>query len=161
MEQFLPDEAALQRLAEAVARAMPESAGPLAKPLTIYLEGDLGTGKTTFARALLKALGETGPVRSPTYGLLAEYLTPGGRVLHLDLYRIQDPAELGQLGLGDYMDGYRLWLVEWPARAPERLPASDLCLQLGVKGHGRMATLLPTSDVGRRWVAAVNAGPVS
>jgi tRNA threonylcarbamoyladenosine biosynthesis protein TsaE len=161
MERFLPDEAALQRFAQVVARAMPDSGNPLARPLVIYLEGELGTGKTTFARAMLKALGEPGPVRSPTYGLLAEYQTPAGRVLHLDLYRIQDPAELEQLGLGDYMDDCRLWLVEWPARAPNRLPASDLCLQLGVKNQCRLATVLPNTAAGQCWVDAISAEPVS
>ena len=161
MDCFLPDEAALQRLAAVTANTMPASTGLQSRPWVFYLEGDLGTGKTTFARALLNAMGEPGPVRSPTYGLLAQYLTPGGRVLHLDLYRIEDQSEVAQLGLDDYVEGYRLWLIEWPARAPDRLPACDVCLQLSVKDEGRLATLSPKTDSGRSWVDAISAGRVS
>jgi len=161
MQRFLPDEAALRQFAETLASAMPGADKPSGKPLVVYLEGDLGTGKTTFARAMLRALGEPGPVRSPTYGLLAEYQTPAGRVLHLDLYRIEDPAEVSQLGVDDYIEDYRLWLIEWPARAPDRLPISDLRLRLGVKDHGRLAELSPTTPAGQSWLDAINAGPVS
>jgi tRNA threonylcarbamoyladenosine biosynthesis protein TsaE len=156
LQLFLQDERALERLAGAMATAMPE-----ASPLVVYLEGDLGTGKTTFARALLRCMGEAGPVRSPTYGLMAEYATPAGRVLHLDLYRIQDPSELTQLGLGDYFAGSRLWLIEWPDRAAGRLPASDIRLRLSVKEPGRQVEIEPTSEPGRRWMEAVSAGRFS
>ena len=152
---ILPDEAALERLAGAAAISMPAS------PLVVYLEGDLGTGKTTFARALLRSLGEPGPVRSPTYGLMAEYTTPAGRVLHLDLYRNQDPAELSQLGLADYVAGSRLWLIEWPERAAGRLPASDIRLRLEVDGPGRSVEIRPTSPAGRQWAEAISAGRFS
>jgi tRNA threonylcarbamoyl adenosine modification protein YjeE len=152
----LHDENALEQVAGLVASTMPRSS-----PLVIYLHGDLGTGKTTFARALLRAMGEAGPVRSPTYGLMAEYLTPAGRVLHLDLYRIQDPAELTQLGLGDYLADSRLWLIEWPERAVGRLPASDLRLHLSVKEPGRALEIEPTSEAGKQWDLAISAGRVS
>jgi tRNA threonylcarbamoyl adenosine modification protein YjeE len=146
----------MERFADMAARAMPGDS-----PLVVHLQGDLGTGKTTFARALLRSLGEIGPVRSPTYGLMAEYATPAGRVLHLDLYRIQDPAELTQLGLGDYLAGSRLWLIEWPERATGRLPASDLRLHLAVKESGRQVEIEPTSEAGMRWAAAISAGRFS
>ena len=150
---IVPDEAALEQLAVAASIAMPDSS-----PLVVYLEGDLGTGKTTFARALLRSMGEPGPVRSPTYGLMAEYTTPAGRVLHLDLYRIQDPAELSQLGLADYLPGSRLWLIEWPERAAGRLPASDMRLRLEVNEPGRSVEIRPTSPAGQHWVKAISAG---
>jgi tRNA threonylcarbamoyladenosine biosynthesis protein TsaE len=153
---YLQDEGAMERFAGMAASAMPKDS-----PLVVYLQGDLGTGKTTFARALLRSLGEAGPVRSPTYGLMAEYATPAGRVLHLDLYRIQDPAELIQLGLGDYMAGSRLWLVEWPERAAGRLPASDLRLRLAVQESGRNVEIEATSPAGMRWAAAISAGQIS
>jgi tRNA threonylcarbamoyladenosine biosynthesis protein TsaE len=156
VKMHLQDEPALEQLARAAANAMPD-----ASPLVVYLEGDLGTGKTTFARALLRSMGEAGPVRSPTYGLMAEYATPAGRVLHLDLYRIQDPAELAQLGLGDYLAGSRLWLIEWPERAAGRLPASDIRLRLAVQEPGRGVEIEPTSLAGQRWVAAISAGRFS
>jgi tRNA threonylcarbamoyladenosine biosynthesis protein TsaE len=153
LQLFLPDEAALERLARTAASAMPQSA----HPLVVYLEGDLGTGKTTFARALLGALGELGPVRSPTYGLLAEYTTPSGRVLHLDLYRIRVAEELVQLGLADYLPDSRLWLIEWPERAASHLPAADVRLRLLVKDSGRDLELSPKSEAGAQWVAAISA----
>jgi tRNA threonylcarbamoyladenosine biosynthesis protein TsaE len=152
----LPDEPALAQLARRVARAMPDSP----RPLVLHLQGDLGTGKTTFARALIQQLGATGPVRSPTYGLVAEYDTPAGRVLHLDLYRIQDRDELEQLGLGDYLPGSRLWLVEWPERAVDGVPACDILVCLSARGAGRDLELTAMTDQGRQWLAA-SAGPVS
>ena len=154
---YLQDEAALEELAAVTAKAIPQ----VSRPLVVYLEGDLGTGKTTFARALLRSLGETGPVRSPTYGLMAEYATPAGRVLHLDLYRIQDPAELVQLGLGDHLAGSRLWLIEWPDRAVGRLPASDIRLRLAVQESGRSAEIVPTSEAGQQWAVSITADRVS
>src|SRR5690606_18049071 len=84
---FLADEEATLRFASRLARAV----DPSGEPLVLYLSGDLGAGKTTLARGLLEALGERGPVRSPTYALLAEYQPPGHRVLHLDPYRLDDP----------------------------------------------------------------------
>lgn len=153
----LRDEPALAELARRFARTMPDST----RPLVLHLQGDLGTGKTTFARALIQELGEAGPVRSPTYGLVAEYDTPAGRVLHLDLYRIQDPAELEQLGLGDYLPGSRLWLVEWPERAVDRVPASDIRACLSVRGAGRELELTTKTEPGRQWLAAASADPVS
>jgi tRNA threonylcarbamoyladenosine biosynthesis protein TsaE len=154
---YLQDEAALEQLAALTAKAIPE----VPHPLVVYLEGDLGTGKTTFARALLRSMGEKGPVRSPTYGLMAEYATPAGRVVHLDLYRILDPAELIQLGLGDHFAGSRLWLVEWPDRAAGRLPASDIRLRLEVREPGRSVEIVPTSEAGQQWAACITAGRVS
>ncbi|HTQ35478.1 MAG TPA: tRNA (adenosine(37)-N6)-threonylcarbamoyltransferase complex ATPase subunit type 1 TsaE, partial [Steroidobacteraceae bacterium] len=94
---FLADEAATLALAARLARALPEGT------LIAWLHGELGAGKTTLARGLLHGLGEPGPVRSPTYGLLAEYATPAGPVLHLDLYRLRGPEELAPLGLADYL----------------------------------------------------------
>lgn len=155
--QFLADEPALADLAQRFARTMPEST----RPLVLYLQGDLGTGKTTFARALIQQLGEPGPIRSPTYGLVAEYDTPAGRVLHLDLYRIQDPAELEQLGLADYLPGSRLWLVEWPERAVDRVPDSDIRICLSVRGAGRDLEFTSRTEAGRRWLAVASADPVS
>lgn len=153
---FLPDEPATLAFAGQLARALPATA----LPLVLYLHGDLGTGKTTLARGILNAMGEAGPVRSPTYGLLAEYATPAGVVLHLDLYRLRAPAELAPLGLGDYLAGSRLWLVEWPERAGgQGLPPPDLEALLEVEGGGRRIRLRPGSVQGERWVAAVTADP--
>lgn len=151
---FLPDESAMLQFAARMARHLP----PDAAPLVVYLHGDLGAGKTTLARGLLRELGEAGPVRSPTYGLVAEYLVPAGRVMHLDLYRLNDAEELLALGLGDYLAGSRLWLIEWPERgARGGLPAADAHVWIDVEGVGRRVRVAPHSPLGERWVTAMSA----
>ncbi len=123
--------------------------------VVLYLEGDLGAGKTTTARALLRSLGVRGGVRSPTYTLVERYSTGYGEVAHLDLYRIADPEELHYLALDELAEQARLWLVEWPERGRGVLPAADLVLHLEVQGGGRVAQLEPRSDAGMRWMQAV------
>jgi tRNA threonylcarbamoyladenosine biosynthesis protein TsaE len=92
----------------------------------ITLSGDLGAGKSTFARGALRALGATGTLKSPSYTLLELYELPPIHVVHLDLYRLRDPEELENLGLSDYHRPGYLWLIEWPERAGGRLPPADL-----------------------------------
>ncbi len=82
----------------------------------VYLAGDLGAGKTTLTRGLLRSLAVTGAVRSPTYTLVEIYEIGALTVLHLDLYRLRDPSELDNLGLREWATGGHLWLVEWPER---------------------------------------------
>ncbi|MEZ5484257.1 MAG: tRNA (adenosine(37)-N6)-threonylcarbamoyltransferase complex ATPase subunit type 1 TsaE [Lysobacteraceae bacterium] len=116
------------------------------QPVTIMLEGNLGAGKTTLARGLLRALGVNGAVRSPTYTLVEPYDTRIGRVLHLDLYRIADPGELDFLGLDD--GDARLWLIEWPERGAGALPPADLWLRLRREGDGRELRIEAVSSRG-------------
>lgn len=153
-EHWLPlaDEAATEALGARLARAMP----PADAPLVLYLQGDLGAGKTTLVRGMLRALGESGVVRSPTYALLAEYEPgPAMRVLHLDLYRLNGPDELGALGLADYLPGSRAWLVEWPERAGgEGLPTPDARIHLEPVAGARRALLVPLTAAGHAWMAA-------
>lgn len=129
----------------------------------VYLHGDLGAGKSTLARAFLRALGVTGAIRSPTYTLVERYpLASGGEAWHLDLYRISDAAELDYLGLDS--DDTVLWLVEWPERGGRHLPAADVRVDLEVVGHARRAGLTALSEVGRAWVerfAGVNIGELA
>ncbi|MFP5358482.1 MAG: tRNA (adenosine(37)-N6)-threonylcarbamoyltransferase complex ATPase subunit type 1 TsaE [Gammaproteobacteria bacterium] len=107
----------------------------------IYLEGPLGAGKTTLARALLHGLGVEGPVKSPTYTLVEPYEAAGRRILHLDLYRLNDPLEFDNLGLADDPPTRSLWLVEWPSRAAELLPPADVLVQLQLAGSARRVQL--------------------
>jgi tRNA threonylcarbamoyladenosine biosynthesis protein TsaE len=149
----LADEAATLAWGARLARALPTDG---AGPLVVYLHGDLGAGKTTLARGMLAALGEPGPVRSPTYALLNEYEPAGQRVLHLDLYRLRGAAELAPLGLADHLPGSRLWLIEWPERgAGGALPPPDVHVYLEPEGRARRARLEPASAAGQRWAAAV------
>ncbi len=98
-------------------------------PMVLFLQGDLGAGKTTFARAFIHALGFKAYVKSPSYGLLESYAVAGITVLHLDLYRIEDPEELEYLALRDLYDRNSVLLVEWPDKGLNYLPAPDLELK--------------------------------
>ena len=103
----------------------------------VYLRGELGSGKSTFARGVLRALGAQGPIKSPSYTLLETYELPAVTAIHLDLYRLLDPEELEHLGLADFHRPGFLWLVEWPERGAGRLPEPDLELRfsIGPEGH--------------------------
>jgi tRNA threonylcarbamoyladenosine biosynthesis protein TsaE len=102
----------------------------------VTLSGDLGTGKSTFARGALRALGVRGAIKSPSYTLIEAYELPGVQAIHLDLYRLQDPDELENLGLADYHRPGHLWLVEWPEKAGGRLPAADLGFEFSIVDGG-------------------------
>ena len=117
-------------------------AGLLHPPCVIYLEGDLGTGKTTLTRGLLRGLGHAGPVRSPTYTLLEPYELEGMRLYHLDLYRIAHPEELELLGLRDLLDRESLLIVEWPERGRGVLPPPDLRVRIAHAGESRILELI-------------------
>lgn len=151
IERDLAAAADTDTLGHLLARTRPDKA-------VVYLQGDLGAGKSTLARALLRALGVVGTIRSPTYTLVERYpLSDGFEAWHLDLYRITDPGELDFLGL----DGNEasLWLVEWPERGRDHLPGADLLIELEVRGQGRHARLVPLSDIGQNWCAAVRELP--
>ncbi|HVI25118.1 MAG TPA: tRNA (adenosine(37)-N6)-threonylcarbamoyltransferase complex ATPase subunit type 1 TsaE [Xanthomonadaceae bacterium] len=146
----LADPEATDALAALLARTQPEAA-------VVHLAGDLGAGKSSLARAWLRALGVTGAIRSPTYTLVEHYpyadprLPAGGKALHLDLYRIGDPGELEFLALDDA--AATLWLVEWPERGGPALPAADLRLVLAVDGPGRRLEFVAGTPAGQAWLA--------
>ena len=123
---------------EALGASLLGTPAPAGSPCrVVFLRGELGSGKSTFARGALRALGVRGPIKSPSYTLLEAYELPAITVVHLDLYRLLDPEELEHLGLADYHRPGFLWLVEWPERGAGRLPAADLELQffVGSDGH--------------------------
>ncbi|HEY4555006.1 MAG TPA: tRNA (adenosine(37)-N6)-threonylcarbamoyltransferase complex ATPase subunit type 1 TsaE [Lysobacter sp.] len=148
MKIVLPDAAATDALGAALALTRPT-------PAVVHLVGDLGAGKSTLARALLRALGVQGTIRSPTYTLVERYPVDGGEALHLDLYRIGDPGELDFLGL-DAADAC-LWLVEWPERGAGALPPVDLRIDLAIEGDGRAALLTPFSPEAHGWLTRLTA----
>ena len=132
------------------------------RAICLFLSGDLGAGKTTVARGLLRALGVEIAVRSPTYTLVESYELAGRRVLHLDLYRLGGAAELGTLGLRDELDPGVLLMVEWPERAESALPSPDLRVELRHDGEGRLARLKAGTDLGAQWLSrTVPARPES
>jgi tRNA threonylcarbamoyladenosine biosynthesis protein TsaE len=153
---FLADENATLAFASRMATCLPAG-----DPFVLYLQGDLGTGKTTLTRGMLRSLGERGAVRSPTYGLMSEYDTPKGRVLHLDLYRLREAGELAALGLADYLADSRLWLIEWPEQAQgARLPPADVMVKIEVENAGRRLQISPVSDAGRTWAGGLSPDSV-
>lgn len=123
----------------------------------IFLQGELGAGKTTFCRGILRGLGHEGAVKSPTFTLVEPYLLGDIQVFHFDLYRLSDPNELEYIGVDDYLDGRGLVLVEWPERAEDYLPESDLTLRLQVRDQGRWLTIKANSDQGEKVIRRVRA----
>ncbi|HEX5756640.1 MAG TPA: tRNA (adenosine(37)-N6)-threonylcarbamoyltransferase complex ATPase subunit type 1 TsaE [Arenimonas sp.] len=145
MKLRLPDPDATEALAQVLAATRPSRA-------VIYLRGDLGAGKSTLARALLRALGVSGAIKSPTYTLIERYPLAEGEAAHLDLYRIADGAELDFLGLDELAAEAVLWLVEWPERGIGALPPADLDVSLQQADPGRAAMLGAGTPTGRDWL---------
>ena len=143
MSLFLPDEAATQAFAARLHAALPADIGGW----TVLLDGELGVGKSTLARALIRAFGHAGAVPSPTYTLVEPYKLDCGNIYHVDLYRVAAEEELRFLGWNELDDGLRL--VEWPDRAPELAASADLRISLGYMQAGRSLDLLGLSERGR------------
>lgn len=123
MTIILKDETDTQRLANALAKTNPAG--------SLWLSGDLGVGKTTFTRYLLRALGHTGAVKSPTYTLVEPYNIKGKPVYHADLYRLNDPEELDFIGFFEYFDEPNsLIIIEWASRAETVLPKPDITINI-------------------------------
>lgn len=141
---FLAADSETERLGRELARLVRQAESALA----IYLDGDLGMGKTTLSRGLLRGLGHNGAVKSPTYTIVEPYEDLQPPVYHFDLYRLKDPEELEFMGIRDYFNDHNLCLVEWPERGEELLPTADLTVHLEPQGTGRSAVLRAGSQVG-------------
>jgi len=145
----LADESATESLAHALA--------PTLQPgMVIWLRGDLGAGKTSFTRALLRFCGETGPVKSPTYTLVELHEVSGINFYHFDFYRFNQPEEYLDAGLDEYFSGSGVCLVEWPGKAEPYLAQPDLILdlQLGTQECARTATLRGFTERGSACLTA-------
>jgi tRNA threonylcarbamoyladenosine biosynthesis protein TsaE len=140
---------ATEDFAAQLAKARPGASQELA---VLYLTGELGAGKTTFARGFLRALGVTQPVRSPTFTLMELYPAGALTLLHLDLYRLEEPSELEALGLREWARPYFLWLIEWPEKGAQRLPPADLTLSFSVGADGHDITVTAKSALGSAWL---------
>lgn len=146
----LPDEAATLALGARLARA-------LAPGLNIWLRGDLGAGKTTLARGVLRQLGFTGKVKSPTYTLVELYALSRFNLYHFDLYRFADPDEWHDAGFREYFNAAGVCLVEWPDKALGALPVPDLCVDLEILDRGRVARIEAMTEEGRACIARMGS----
>ncbi len=146
----LPDEAATLELGRQLAAVALSGC-------VIWLEGELGAGKTTLVRGLLRAAGETGPVKSPTYTLVEVHQVSGIYFYHFDFYRFNQPEEYLDAGLDEYFSGNGICLVEWPDKAAPYLAPADLDIRLGVADQGRVATLAAHTERGHACLAGVTS----
>ena len=148
-EFALADENATARLGAALARAVQSNAPAIARGgMVVALAGDLGAGKTSVARAMLRALGVTGTVRSPTFTLVEPYVVSSLNFYHFDFYRLADPQEFSFAGFRDMFGPASVCLIEWPDKAAGHLPAADLRIALRVAAHGRQASLTAATELG-------------
>ncbi len=137
-QRYLADPAATLALGAELADLLASDSG-YGKQALVFLHGDLGAGKTTLVRGLLRRLGYQGAVKSPTYTLVEPYAALP--VYHLDLYRIEDDQELDFIGIDELLGEPGIKLVEWPERGARRLPAPDLSITLEFQGPGRSARI--------------------
>jgi tRNA threonylcarbamoyladenosine biosynthesis protein TsaE len=148
LELSLADSSATDRLGAALA--------PHIRPgMVIFLSGELGAGKTSLVRALLRALGETGPVKSPTYALVELYAVSRLNLYHFDFYRFNESSDWADAGFRDHFDGSNVCLVEWPEKAAGQLPPWDLWIRLSLQGSGRLAHLAAGSVTGEACLSAL------
>src|SRR6478609_5230653 len=154
---YLPDESDTQALGRALARAL--GPGPV-----IYLQGDLGAGKTALTRALLHAAGHKGAVKSPTYTLSEPYrIELDGRtvnLIHYDLYRMSSPEEFLDAGFREDFDGRNICIVEWPEKGEPVLPPPDVQILLSVSGLGRTVELQALSELGLLCLERLHYPPI-
>ena len=152
MEQgqfFAPDEAAMETFAKALYKG-------LDKQGVVFLQGDLGLGKTTLSRGVVHAAGHVGNVKSPTYTLVEPYEDVDTPVYHFDLYRLSDPEELEYFGIRDYFSNDSLCLIEWPDKGAGILPVPDLEVTLTLSGQGRLLSYQALSERGELAVSFLN-----
>ncbi|MCF4997528.1 tRNA (adenosine(37)-N6)-threonylcarbamoyltransferase complex ATPase subunit type 1 TsaE [Pseudomonas syringae] len=121
----------------------------------IFLEGNLGMGKTTLSRGIIRGLGHVGAVKSPTFTLVEPYEIGDVRAFHFDLYRLVDPEELEFLGIRDYFEDDALCLIEWPDKGAGFLPKPDLTITISPQDGGRSLKILPQGSRGEAWCAAL------
>ncbi|BBP43843.1 tRNA (adenosine(37)-N6)-threonylcarbamoyltransferase complex ATPase subunit type 1 TsaE [Thiosulfativibrio zosterae] len=154
---YLADESATTRFGQAFAQGCKVLNG-FDAGLVIFLEGDLGAGKSYLSRAFIQSYLPNQKVKSPTYTLVESYLTPLGTIVHFDLYRLCDPEELEFLALRDLLSGAYIALIEWPSKGAGQLPEADMVVELThlentSQTPGRKLTLTPQSQAG---LAVVN-----
>jgi tRNA threonylcarbamoyladenosine biosynthesis protein TsaE len=145
--RYVPDGQAMEALGQRLARSAK-------RPGVIYLQGDLGTGKTTLVRGLLRGFGYHGKVKSPTYTLVEPYPIDHLTVNHLDLYRLGSPEELEWIGIRDLLAEASLLLIEWPEQGEGMLPPADLVISLTYQSEGRELQFRALTTEGELMISA-------
>ncbi|MFA5960008.1 MAG: tRNA (adenosine(37)-N6)-threonylcarbamoyltransferase complex ATPase subunit type 1 TsaE [Tatlockia sp.] len=145
---ILPCEADSQALAARFARC-------LRAPLVLTFSGEIGAGKTTFIRAMLRALGITSAIKSPTFSLIESYSCQNLQIHHFDLYRIHDESELEYIGFRDYFLADALCCIEWPERAGKMLDCVDVHFDFALHGNGRRLTLSALTPLGKTMLSCL------
>lgn len=154
LEVDLPSLVATQLLASKIANGLLPGS-------IIFLHGDLGAGKTTLVRALLLALGHTGPVKSPTYTLVESYQLNALKIEHFDLYRLSDPSELEYIGIRDYITNSAVCIFEWPRKGEGHIPTADLEITLEFTKVGRKALIVANTALGKNIIENINLDNVN
>ncbi len=153
---FLSQAEDTQALGRCMARCVPKGDE---QPLVVFLQGDLGAGKTTLSQGFIRGLGHTGAVKSPTYTLVEPYEALPMPIYHFDLYRLADPEELEYLGFRDYLEKRCILLIEWPKKGDGFLPSADITVSVSVApandsqdNIGRLAEFSSASARGQQWL---------
>jgi tRNA threonylcarbamoyladenosine biosynthesis protein TsaE len=144
----LKDESETLRLAESMA-------SHLSPGMNLYLKGELGSGKTTFVRGVLRGLGYQDKVKSPTYTLVEPYSLEKFTIHHFDLYRIKNETEWDEAGFREHFNNTSICLVEWPEKAGHILPKPDISIELSHTPHGRHLHLISYTSIGTECLKAI------
>ena len=144
----LKDVAATEKLGSLLAEHLQDG-------LLVFLQGELGAGKTSLVRGMLRRLDFTGAVKSPTYTLLEEYFLGDREIIHFDLYRLTDPEELDLIGVRDYFSSSACCFIEWPERGEGYLPREDVQILITHEGDGRTARIIACSSRGTEVLQAI------
>jgi len=145
MKLIVENETAMEALGGRIARVSGQGA-------LIFLLGDLGAGKTTLVRGLLRQLGHRGKVKSPTYALIEQYEIDNRHIYHLDLYRLTDPEELEYLGIREFREGASICLIEWPQNGAQGVVQPDLTIHIHYENKGRCVEFIENTSVGKKMV---------
>ncbi|NMP30506.1 tRNA (adenosine(37)-N6)-threonylcarbamoyltransferase complex ATPase subunit type 1 TsaE [Thalassotalea sp. M1531] len=143
---FLADEAATVAIGAAIADVIKHH---IQKGIVVFLNGDLGAGKTTLTRGFVCGMGHIGKVKSPTYTLVEPYELPDWQVYHFDLYRLADPEELEFMGIRDYFSDNSCSFIEWPEKGQGMLASADLTIDMVYKGEQRVISISTQSELGK------------